>query len=59
MLDALNESPYIRQVTWWGAIPAGTANPLLSNDGKTGLVAARLEGDDTDAPARARNLAAP
>lgn len=59
VLDALNESPYIRQVTWWGAIPAGTANPLLSNDGKTGLVAARLEGDDTDAPARARNLAAP
>ncbi|EUA84041.1 MMPL family protein [Mycobacteroides abscessus] len=59
VLDALNESPYIRQVTWWGAIPVGTANPLLSNDGKTGLVAARLEGDDTDAPARARNLADP
>lgn len=59
VLTALNESPYIRQVTWWGAVPAGAANPLLSEDGKTGLVAARLEGDDTDAPARARNLADP
>ncbi|WP_096505794.1 MMPL family transporter [Mycobacteroides stephanolepidis] len=59
VVSALSGSQYIHQITWYGQTPAGVTNPLISKDGRTGLVVARLEGDDTDAPARARHIADP
>lgn len=59
IVTELQDSPYIRQIAWYGQENQGSVNPLVSEDGRTGLVVARLDGDDTDAPTRARTIATP
>lgn len=60
IVDALNDSPYTRQVIsyWTNPIKSGD-NALVSDDRRTGLVAARVSGSDRDAPPRAAELAEP
>ena len=59
IVSALEASPYIRQVSWYGDATEGSSRALVSKDGRTGLVLARLDGDDTAAPSRARRIAEP
>ncbi|WP_433520502.1 MMPL family transporter [Nocardia pseudovaccinii] len=56
---ALRESPYIRQVVSYWSAPSQLSGPLVSNDRHTGLVAARIVGDDSTAPMRAHDLTKP
>jgi RND superfamily putative drug exporter len=59
IVSALEASPYIRQVSWYGDAAEGSSRALVSKDGRSGLVLARLDGDDTAAPSRARRIAEP
>ncbi|KUI27358.1 hypothetical protein AU195_02205 [Mycobacterium sp. IS-1496] len=56
IVDTLEASPAVGYVEApWGA-PPGTAGELVSADGTTALVIAGLEGDESDAAARAEEL---
>lgn len=58
IVDALKTSPYTRQVISYWTTPIKTGdNALVSEDRRTGLVAARVTGSDRDAPPRAAELA--
>ncbi|WP_233531916.1 MMPL family transporter [Antrihabitans sp. YC2-6] len=55
IVDALRTYDYAAGITsYWTAQEAASA--LRSEDGRTGLVAAEIRGDDSDAPARAHEL---
>jgi len=59
IVAALKASPYVQQVLWYGDAAEGSSRAVVSKDGRTGLVLARLNGDDTAAPSRAREIAEP
>jgi putative drug exporter of the RND superfamily len=50
---ALDRQPYASQVNAYWTAPAALASGLRSKDGRTGLVVARVAGDDDQAPKRA------
>ncbi len=55
----LKKSPFARQVISYWTVPPQMNGSLVSQDGTTGLVAARIVGDDRQAPERAAALAEP
>lgn len=56
--DALRAAPHAEQVVSYWAAPPPLAATLLSDDHRTGLVAARIAGSDREAPLRAHDIAA-
>ena len=59
IVSALRASPYARQIaSYWTAQPP-FKNALAGQDLRTGLVVARIEGGDRDAPIRAHEIAEP
>ncbi|MCE5292279.1 MAG: MMPL family transporter [Nocardiaceae bacterium] len=55
--DTLKKSEHSRQVTSYWSAPAGANASLKSKDGTIGLVVAEIEGTDSTAPHRGRELA--
>ena len=59
VVRAVQRSPYASQVaSYWNA-PTAQAKALRSNDGRSGLVVARISGDDSQAPERAAAITEP
>ncbi|MCW2651811.1 MAG: putative superfamily drug exporter [Mycobacterium sp.] len=52
----LEQSPYVTDVTSPWTAPPGTAQELISRDGKTGLIVAGVKGGENSAPKYARSL---
>ncbi|RDI66844.1 RND superfamily putative drug exporter [Nocardia pseudobrasiliensis] len=59
VVDALRSSPYATQVISYWTAPATVAPVLIGTDHRTALIAARVTGDDRQAPVRAHDIAAP
>ncbi|MFV8160943.1 MMPL family transporter [Mycobacterium sp. 134] len=59
IVHALQGSAYAHQVISYWTAPPPLQKALVSDDGRTGLVVARMEGGDRDAPQRAHDLAQP
>ncbi|WP_251916123.1 MMPL family transporter [Nocardia pulmonis] len=59
VVEALRASAHATQVVSYWSAPATVAPVLVGADHRTALVAARVTGDDRQAPARAHELAAP
>ncbi len=53
---AVQASPYASQVQSYWTAPREQASALVSKDGKSALVIARIAGNDSDAPKRAAQL---
>ncbi|MFI5778089.1 MMPL family transporter [Nocardia sp. NPDC051570] len=58
VVDALRASSYATQVVSYWTAPAALAPALVGTDHRTGLIAARIAGDDRQAPMRAHEIAA-
>ena len=59
VVRAVQASPYASQVQSYWTEPKTTAAALRSTDGRSGLVVARIAGDDSQAPERAAALTEP
>lgn len=58
IVDQLQHSPFVSNVSSAWTTPPQTAAGLVSKDGKSGLIVANLKGDDNTAQKYARDLAA-
>jgi RND superfamily putative drug exporter len=56
---AVQDSPYASQVQSYWTAPRSQAGALRSDDGRSGLVVARIAGDDAQAPERAAAVTEP
>ncbi len=56
---ALQSAKYAGQVVSYWTVPADQAGGLRSADGKSGLIVARIAGDDSTAPKRAATITDP
>lgn len=56
VVEALRTSGYANQIASYWTAPPQLREMLLSADHQTGLVVARVEGGDRDAPARAQDI---
>ncbi len=56
---AVQNSPYASDVQSYWTAPSGQAAALRRADGKAAIVAARIAGNDTDAPVRAGEITTP
>jgi RND superfamily putative drug exporter len=56
---ALRKARYVSQVTSYWTAPGNQATGLRSADQRTGLVVARVAGNDSEAPTRAADIAGP
>jgi putative drug exporter of the RND superfamily len=59
VVRAVEKSPFASQVLSYWTAPKAQAAALRSNDGRSGLVVARIAGDDSQAPARAAAVTEP
>jgi putative drug exporter of the RND superfamily len=59
LVDALRQEKYASQVVSYWTAPADQAAALRSSDGRSGLVVARVAGDDSSAPKRAADITDP
>ncbi|HEY3528871.1 MAG TPA: MMPL family transporter [Nocardioides sp.] len=59
VVRAVHASPYASQVRSYWTEPKSQAGALRSTDGRSGLVVARIAGDDSQAPERAAALTEP
>jgi putative drug exporter of the RND superfamily len=59
VVRAVERSPYASQVQSYWTAPKEQAAALRSTDGRSGLVVARIAGDDSQAPARAAAVTEP
>ena len=59
LVDALHNSSYASGVVSYWTAPKQQAAALVSKDGRSALVLARIAGDDGTAPKRASDIAAP
>jgi RND superfamily putative drug exporter len=58
LVDAVSQAPDTSQVASYWTAPRLQAGALLSKDGKSALVVARVAGNDSTAPKRAADIAA-
>jgi RND superfamily putative drug exporter len=59
VVRAVEKSPYASQVESYWTAPKAQAAALRSTDGRSGLVVARVAGDDSQAPERTGAITAP
>ncbi|HZZ97855.1 MAG TPA: MMPL family transporter, partial [Jatrophihabitantaceae bacterium] len=57
--NAISQAPHTSQVASYWTVPRQQAGALLSKDGNSALVIARVAGDDSTAPKRVADIAAP
>lgn len=56
LVRRLQNSEHVRQVSSTWTVPAATAASLVSKDGRTGLISARIVGGESDAQLTAKRL---